>query len=584
MKRRSFLKTSAASALAVPLIGCGESALLEASLSAGRVPEAGPEARHPPVLPDTLFQHGVASGDPTDRGIVLWTRISRADPAPVSVRWWIGTLEDGSAPLLEGTAEASAEADYTVKVILDEGLQPATSYCYGFEALGERSPVGRTRTFPGADARRLRIAAMTCSNLPTREEGEGTFAVYHRLAERDDLDLVLHLGDYIYEFGSGKFEPPRECRRLEDYRQRYAQYRRDPGLQRAHQQHPWIVMWDDHEVANEPWATGAEFHREDEHGPWQRRKEEATRAFWEWLPMRQPRPEPEKGWRRTTVGSLVDILVLDSRLHRSRWIAEERDRPFVTFEFDEIDDPERTKLGEEQEAWLEEQLGRSTATWRLFTTGVPIIPWKVPGLPQLPSETLRELGIRQLPLPVTQGGNALTLDKWDGYPEARRRLLRSLQQKGLNNNVAVSGDLHFVLSGEIPLDPFDPLVYDPITGRGSTMVEMVAPAVNSGNFEQALQGSVPQPLRSAVLTTLEQGSTLVNPHHVYTNFVDHGWLILDIRPERVRGEYWYLEGDRHRRDTPIRFAVALESPAAGTEPLTGPNRLRRSRQSSPELG
>lgn len=566
MQRRSFLQQAVTVAATAPLLACdGES--LTAELA--RLPETpvNPDP-HPRVLPDTVFQHGVASGDPTMDGVVIWTRITSLESGPIPVRWIVArdpALEDR---LLTGEAMARAEQDYTVKVDLLGQLEAGGTYYYGFVAAGEGSPIGRTRTLPGVGAQQLRIAATTCSNLPTREEGDATFATYHLLAERDDVDLVLHLGDYIYEFGSGKFEPPAECRRLGDYRLRYAQYRRDLGLQRAHQQFPWVVMWDDHEVANEPWGTGAEFHNEAEHGSWQRRKEEATQAFWEWLPLRQPRAEPEKGWRRLVAGDLAELLILDSRLHRSRWISEERDRPFITIEHTEIDDPDRTKLGAEQEAWLEAQLDQSQARWRVLTTGVPMIPWKVPGLPQLPSEALQDLGLQQIPLPITQGGNALTLDKWDGYPEARRRLIRSLQAREMNNNLVISGDLHFVLSGDIPLDPFDPLIYDPITRRGSALVEMVAPAVNSGSFEQALEGTVDQPLRGLLLDTLEQGSTLVNPHHVYSNFVDHGILLVDIQPGRIQGDYYFLTGDRHTlAGNTLQFTMALESYAAGEGPL-----------------
>jgi alkaline phosphatase D len=580
MRRRHFLQQAGTVSIAAPLLACDSESLITALAAPTEATEP-----HPPRLTDTVFQHGVASGDPTMDGVVLWTRITQTGMDSVPVRWVLARDPALTEVLLQGEEQASPDQDFTCKIDLLGRLAPATTYYYGFEAFGERSPTGRTRTLPGFGAQQLRIAATTCSNLPTRDEGDATFATYHLLAEREDVDLVLHLGDYIYEFGSDKFEPPFECRRLEEYRLRYAQYRRDPGLQRAHQQFPWVVMWDDHEVANEPWGTGAEFHREDEHGPWQRRKEEATRAFWEWLPLRQPRAEPEKGWRRLVAGDLAEILVLDARLQRSRWISEERDQPFVTIGLTEIDDPDRTKLGAEQEAWLEQQLDESASRWRVLTTGVPMIPWKVPGTPQLPSEVLREFGIRQLPLPVTQGGNALTLDKWDGYPEARRRLIRSLQARGIDNNLVLSGDLHFVLSGDIPLDPFDPLVYDPITHRGSTLVEMVAPAVNSGSFEQALEGTVDEPLRGLLLTALEQGSTLVNPHHVYTNFVDHGILMIDIRPERIQGDYYFLTGDRHRLDgNQLAFAMALESYAAGAGPLgplSPPNALSRAVRQEP---
>lgn len=560
MQRREFVKTSFITALGTPLLGC----------QGGVQDDAEVRDAVPPEDVSSIFRHGVASGDPTPSGVVIWTRITTDAPeakTAIPVRFVVAKDPGLEDIILAGETRTDAGRDFTVKVDLDGQLEPETTYYYGFVALGEGSPIGRTRTFPAVGGQQLRIAAMTCASTPRADEEDGTYATYHLLAQREDIDLVMHLGDYVYS----------DQVTLEQYRRSYEVKRRDPSLQRAHQQFAWVVMWDDHEIANEPWATDAEFHDEERDGSWEVRKNLGTQAFWEWLPMRQPREVNSHGWRRLQVGDLMDILILDARLHRSRWISEERETPFFTLFLNEIDDPERTKLGALQEAWLSEQLDSSTATWRMLTTGVPMIPWKLPGLPHIPPEALRRLGLQQIPLPVTQGGNNPTLDKWDGYPAARRRLLLELEEKGLNNNLILSGDLHFVLSGDIPLDPFDLSTYDPVTGRGSRAFEMVAPPVSSSGFDEALQGTVPDQLRSEMIQTLELGNTAVNPHQVYTEFKSKGILLLDITPERIRGEFHFLTGPRARLDNSFSMAMALECARDGQDalaPLTQPNKLR----------
>jgi alkaline phosphatase D len=213
-----------------------------------------------------VFRHGVASGDPLTDRVILWTRVTSVRAAP-GVRWEVARDAAFTRPVASGLTQTGASRDFTVKV--DAGpLAPGTNYFYRFEALGERSPVGRTRTLPATNARRVRLALASCSNLPF-----GYFNVCRRIAARADLDAVLHLGDYIYEYPNGVYgdgttfghepRPPREIIALADYRMRYAQYRSDPDLQEVHRQHPFIVVWDDHEIANNAWRDGAENHQPD---------------------------------------------------------------------------------------------------------------------------------------------------------------------------------------------------------------------------------------------------------------------------------------------------------------------------------
>ncbi|MET0214500.1 MAG: alkaline phosphatase D family protein, partial [Vicinamibacterales bacterium] len=268
LSRRAFLHTTAAAAAAWPL-----------TVRGWQTP-AGPQTG--------LFRHSVASGDPLTDRVILWTRVTppagHSDSRPLEVRWRVASDEKMSSIVARGTAQAAAERDFTVKV--DAGsLQPGATYYYAFDSAGEQSPIGRTKTLPDRGAQRLRLGQVSCSNYPT-----GYFNVYRCLANRPDLDAVVHLGDYIYEFAASRYsdpsirrsvEPVSEIVTLADYRTRYAYYRNDPDLQAVHHQHPFIVVWDDHELANDAWSGGAGNHNASQ-GDWKVRQRAAYRAYLEW--------------------------------------------------------------------------------------------------------------------------------------------------------------------------------------------------------------------------------------------------------------------------------------------------------------
>jgi alkaline phosphatase D len=348
---------------------------------AARVPGAAAQP-DPSLAP---FLHGVASGDPLADGVMIWTR---ADPGTdrqriVPVSWRVATDPAMENVIATGDAEARPERDWTVKVDVG-GLQPGRTYYYGFRADGVASLTGRTKTAPAAGVEHLRFGVVSCSNLP-----DGFFNAYARLAERDDLDAVVHLGDYVYESGNQSevgrpAHPPREIVSLEDYRARYSQYRLDSDLRRIHQQHPFINTWDDHETTNDSWYGGAANHSPDE-GDWFARKRAAAQAFDEWIPIRLPDQSgrvPEDGtrvYRTVPYGDLVDLIMIDTRL-------EGRDEPVSqspSFE-PENDDPARSILGDEQEAWLAGELTASQqrgAAWRVLGNGVMLGHWNAIGLP-----------------------------------------------------------------------------------------------------------------------------------------------------------------------------------------------------------
>jgi len=270
---------------------------------------------------DAVFAHGVASGDPVPGGILLWTRVSGFD-AQVSVEWQIAADASFAVLVQSGAVPTGPDRDHTVKVDVG-GLAPATTYWYRFGVAGAWSPTGRTMTAPAADdaITRLRLGVVSCANWEA-----GYFAAYRHLAERGDLNLVVHLGDYLYEYGTGDFaargvvvratKPDHEILTLADYRTRHAQYKTDPDLQRLHASVPWIITWDDHEVANDMWSDGAENHTPGTEGDFAARKAAARQAYAEWMPVRLG--ADGHIYRRLRYGNLVELSMLDLRSYRSQ--------------------------------------------------------------------------------------------------------------------------------------------------------------------------------------------------------------------------------------------------------------------------
>lgn len=511
------------------------------AVAAGTLPACGssPSPRVPAGGRQLEFLHGVASGDPLADRVMLWTRITPADPehGAVAVRWRLYADPGLQTELASGQVMTDADRDYTVKVDVT-GLSSWTSYYYRFEvdtADGVlHSPVGRTRTAPAADdpVDQLRIALASCQSWSF-----GYFNALGRIAERADLDFVLHLGDYIYEYGDANVrahDPPHEIVTLEDYRRRYAQYRTDPDLQEAHRQHPWLHIWDDHETANNSWSGGAENHSEgaDAEGFWHERVGWALRAYFEWMPVRepgaccdapaagQPHREPAPSgrspagagriYRKVSYGELIDLFLLDTRLVG-------RAEQDTSFPFD----PEQTILGAEQRQWFLDALSRSTARWKIVATGTNFAPLRAG-----PSNPLT--GCTSPPEPICW----LNEDAWDGYRFDREAVYDAIEQGGVRNVVFVFGDIHAVLACDLPRDPFSPGGYDPATGAGSLAVELGCGGV----------ANLPAPVWDQLRA--------VNPHIRHVNQTQLGWMLLDVRPQRLQAEWYY---------SPTAFVTTSES-------------------------
>ncbi|MCB9752905.1 MAG: alkaline phosphatase D family protein [Myxococcales bacterium] len=457
--------------------------------------------------PENLFSHGVASGDPLADSVILWTRVSPAGDDPIEVFYEVALDPEFAERVAAGYVMTDGARDFTVKLDT-EAMTSSTSYYYRFKALGRSSPIGRTRTAAAGPWARLRFAVCSCSNY-----AYGYFTAYGGVAGRADLDAVLHLGDYIYEYGDGQYgsfrelDPPYEILTLEDYRRRYAHYRGDPHLQEAHRQHPFINVWDDHESANDAYNGGAENHDADE-GPWPDRLAAAEQAYNEWLPTREGAPGII--YRTMRFGDLLDLIMLDTRI-----IGRDKQSPLPM----EQNDPERTLLGPVQEAWLEEQLVSSTAKWRLIGQQVMMAPYRGPA------------GI-------------LNADQWDGYSAARDRFLEVIESNGIGNTVVLTGDIHSSWACDIPRDPMS---YDAESGAGSVIVEFVTPSITSPGPGEDIAELV----------------FAYNPHIRWGEGAKHGYLLLDVDEQRILGEWYHYASITIDGEIPGEFVrgFALEDGA-----------------------
>ena len=479
----------------------------------------------------TAFLHGVASGDPTSRRVVIWTRVSGASgDAPVGVRWRVLEAPD-DRPAGHGQTLARPDADWTVRVDVG-GLRPDTGYTYMFEVDGETSPRGRTRTLPEGDPDAIRFGQVSCAKF-----NAGHFNAYARLAERDDLAFVLHLGDWIYEASQtppasqtpsrdiGRpFDPLHECRTLEDYRTRYAQYRSDPDVQAVSAAHPFITTVDDHEFADGAWRDGATEHKPDRDGPWSDRRAAAFRAREEWLPVRRPEPaNPERVYRSLAIGSLAELFMLDTRTLRDEPVPPPA-----------LSRAGRTALGPDQKAWLFGALAASRARWRLL--GNPSImarTWN-DALPEHVRTALVKVKL------IDTDGTGPDYDQWDGYPQERRELLQAIGELPEANVVVLSGDVHVGLAAELAEDPTMPPV----------AVEFVNTSLTSQNLDDKMDWQ-PRTDSVAIEATVLAGM----PHIRYLDLDSHGYSIVEVDRDEVRFEWWTVEGLAQRAPGQSRAAA-----------------------------
>jgi len=484
-----------------------------------------------------VFKHGVASGDPLDDAVIIWTRVSGQSRNRVRVKWWLASDPEFKQIVRRGREKTGPERDYTVKVDVT-GLEPGQTYYYRFSAGGERSMTGRTQTLAAGALDSARFAVVSCSNHPY-----GFFNVYRDIAAQDDLDAVIHLGDYLYEYGMGGYateyaealgrvpQPLDEIVTLEDYRTRHAQYKSDPDSQAMLARIPLIAVWDDHEITNDAWRDGAQNHDETE-GDYPARVQAAVQAYIEWMPIRSTANAGDtKIFRRFDYGDLLSLHMLDTRLY-------DRDaQPDANGETDpevigaRLKDPARRLLGAEQERWFEDQLEDSSATWQLIGQQIMMAPIRSPDLEPLvdldagrglPRDMLERI------VAVSKSNPPMLLDTWNGYPVARQDFLTALARHA-PNAVVLTGDMHTsTASNLIPRGAEQPVA-----------VEFMTTSVTSPGFHEYLPEVTPNAVRDA---TLE-----LNPMLRYMEIMRRGWLSVRLTHADCTAE-WHLIDTVHSRE------------------------------------
>jgi alkaline phosphatase D len=532
LNRRDFIAALAAAGLAGP-------GLTLADVSGTRAP---------------AFRQGVASGDPLHDRVILWTRITPPQRSgSVAVQWRISRDRNLRNPVAAGAVATDAGRDFTVKIDA-AGLEPGQTYYYGFKCEGVDSPRGRTRTLPVGNADALRFAVVSCSNFPY-----GYFNAYRRIASRNDLDFVLHLGDYLYEYEQGEYanplllalrevQPTNEIVTLSDYRLRHALYKTDPDLQELHRQHPMIAVWDDHESANDAWRDGAENHNPElGEGEWSVRKAAAQRAYDEYMPIRRSTAGVSQIYRQFRVGDFADVIMLDTRLQGRDLQAAFKGAPALPMNDPTIADPNRTLLGYDQEAWLYSALSASQARGAR---------WRFIG---------QQVMMAQLAAPGTNGATTLNPDQWDGYAPARQRLFRHLADNHIANNVVLTGDIHSAWCNDLAFNPWNGALYNPASGSGALGVEFVTPAVSS-------PGPIPDPAQAVPTASVLRATS---PHMKYVDLYQRGYVLVDADESRVQGEIWHVP----TIDSPNageRFSAGFFSATDnnGLKPASGPSPTR----------
>jgi len=530
------------------------------------------------------FLHGVASGDPLQDKVILWTRLTPVDlGGRLKVTWEIATDNQFKQNLKTGMVETSKADDFTVKVDAT-GLQANTIYYYRFRFGNKTSSIGQTKTLP-ISTNKVSFAVCSCSNYPA-----GYFYVYREMAKQD-VDVIIHLGDYIYEYGADGYatedaaklgrtlpvDNNKEIIKLDDYRKRYALYRQDKDLQAAHQRHPFIVIWDDHELANDTWRDGAENHQDNE-GAFSDRKLAALQAYFEWMPIRPVSSTDHLNiYRQFNFGSLIELTMLDTRI-----IARDKQLQYADYmtatgldaqKFQaDLTDSKRTLMGYTQRDWWVAKLKQSTATWNVIGQQVLMSKMWIPAelllsLGQITSggasaETLAKMDAQitelvTLKLRLAQGDPTLTaqekarvttvvpynLDAWDGYYTEREIVYENLAT--LNKKVIVlAGDTHNAWASYL------------YSQKGQYVgVELATSSVSSPGLEKYL--SIPM----AQLQQFEFAFTTLIDELAYCNLNQRGYLVVTLDDKQVQSDWIFVDSIKsaeYKVDSSRQYQLVLD--------------------------
>ncbi|MGI9276986.1 MAG: alkaline phosphatase D family protein [Endozoicomonas sp.] len=573
LNRRQFIRLS--------MMGVG-SAVISAGLSG--CSSSSSEIQ----LPSGTFQHGIASGDPLTDRVILWTRVTpenEDDTQEVAASWQVATDEGFSNLVTDGQTTTSAERDYTVKVDAQE-LSPDTTYFYRFQSGNNTSATGTVRTLPQGSVDQVRLLVLSCSSYPS-----GYFHAYAEAARVENVNVAVHLGDYIYEYERDGYAsekaaemgrevlPDSELLSLSDYRQRYAQYRTDTDLQKLHQSVAFIAVWDDHEITNDTWKNGAENHNEGE-GDFSERRDAAVQAYLEWMPIRPDITEDIANLQRNfQFGDLVNLIMLDTRL-----VGRDKQLNMADYVVNgtfnkaayatDVGNPVRTLLGFQQRGLLQDQLVNSSATWQVLGQQVLMGEMELPAAvatQQLSLEQFAELAAlaQQNPANLTpeqqqllaEKGALLTLgnlpynqDAWDGYPVERATILSTAVGKNANL-VVLAGDTHNGWANDLVLESGGSQV--------NAGVEFATAGVSSPGLEEYLKLDTPQKTLQTeaalqgLITTLK-----------YVNVSNRGFLTVTFTPEEATAQWTYVSDVTQQAYNVLNDRSAQRVVKAGSNKLT----------------
>jgi alkaline phosphatase D len=451
------------------------------------------------------FLHGVASGDPLDDRVIIWTRWTppTSFEGSKTVFYQISNTINFTQILEENSITTDLSKDYTVKVDV-QNLESGTYYYFRFIADTDTSVIGRTKTACIGSIDNVRLAFVNCNDYR-----RGYFNAYKTLANQNNVDAVVHLGDYIYETGGGpdgrKHEPDAEIWELNDYRMRYSQYKLDSNLARCHQVYPFIQIWDDHDIVVDA-VTDTSLQHGEQFGSYQLRKNRAVQAFREWNPIREISTIDQiKNWRKFSYGSMLDLFVLDVRLY-------DRDLFAVDVNDTIYDSPYAKMCGPEQLAWLKAGLYNSTAKWKVIANGLMFGQLQVANVP-------------------------LVFENWDGYNYERDQIFNLIDTAEIKNVIVYSGDFHCSFASNLAKNPYNFASYNPFNGNGSLAVEFIPPSLSSDNFDEGNDfglGAGNAGIAQTLITTS-------NSHIRFCDLNNHGYGLLDLKNDRAQNEFWFLQ-------------------------------------------
>ena len=547
LSRRDFIKVVSSGAVATTLTACGSD--------------------DTNTVTDASFEHGVASGDPTQTQVIIWTRVT-TEASYVDVSWQVSATEDFSSIEQSGTFATDTSRDFTVKVDV-QNLNPNTQYYYRFMVGEASSIVGITQTLPEGSVDKASMAVVSCANYPA-----GYFNVYKEILEQHQkasFDVVLHLGDYIYEYGAGGYasedaaalgrEPSKgtECITLDDYRKRYAQYRQDQDLQALHAALPMIAIWDDHELANDAWKEGAENHHNSE-GSFNDRRAAAAAAWTEWLPVRENTFSSMLIYRQFAFGDLINLMMLDTRLVG-------RDQPLDYFSLDvptmeaigglvaQSRSTERELLGTEQLAWLMNAFNQE-AKWNVLGQQVLMSRMELPSSVMLAMFQLFTATDEQKMDALLAVNNAIAsyladpssdtvklpynLDAWDGYYVERERVYEIVKASS-GNFVCLAGDTHNAWTSELKDVSNNPVG-----------VEFATSSVSSPGLEEYLA------LEPVAIAQMEYTLPNLVSELQWTDIKQRGFMRVTFTPEKAEST-WYMLSTIKDRNYQVTKKVASTS-------------------------